>query len=163
MILYGDSRESKETINKITEKVPSDMDIKIVKLDTFDLATELVGVELKSIEDFINAVLSIHERKTRDDYQRMEEQFERMCQDKRLIKLLLIHGSLKTAHSQLHPNSFNGMLASYTARGMTANPPVQVIYVGDDGLDWIDYIIRVINKAHKYVEHPAQSTFPIGE
>lgn len=157
MIIYLDSRESMKTIEEFRVKAPKDAQLQVVALPTFDIATELVGVELKHVDDFISSVINISERKTRDDYQRMKEQFDRMCDDLRPVKMLIIHGTYEEAHSELHEHSYNGMIASYTTQGLLSNPPVLVHTISNDH-DWVDYVIRLINKAHKYLEHPAQVT-----
>lgn len=158
MIVYLDTRETMDTHEDFIKKAPKDFQIQKVKLDTYDIMTETIGIELKSIDDFIGAVINIHERKTKEDYLRMESQFKRMCDDKRPVKILLIHGSLENAHSMLHPNAFRGMVGSYRARGAMAVPPVQVDLILEDSFDWIDHLIRLISKVDKYVEHPSQAT-----
>lgn len=160
MMVYIDSRESMETIEQFRQKAPKDAKLQVAALTTFDIATELVGVELKNVDDFISSVINISERKTRDDYQRMKEQFERMCDDLKPVKILLIHGTYEEAHSKLHEHSFNGMIASYTMKGLLSKPPVLVHTISNDH-DWIDYTIRLVNKAHKYIEHPNQSKLAI--
>lgn len=158
MNIYIDSRESMETITEFQTKAPKDSNLQVVALPVFDVATELIGIELKSIDDFVGAVINIHERKTKEDYQRMESQFQRMCEDTRPVKLLLIHGSLENAHTKLHPNSFRGMVESYRAKGAVANPPVQVNLILSKDYDWIDGVCRLISKVDKYVEHPSQTS-----
>lgn len=163
MMIYLDSRESMETVEEFRQKAPKDSQLQVVALPTYDIATETIGIELKSIDDFVGAVIQIGERKTKEDYKRMQNQFDRMCEDNRPVKLLLIHGSLENAHTKLHPNSFRGMVSSYRAKGAMAKPPVQVDLILEDNYDWIDHVCRLINKVDKYVEHPTQSTLPIGE
>lgn len=161
MILYLDTRENKETIIEFKNKAPIDTQIRTTAMKTFDAMNEVMGIEFKSIDDFISAVLNITERKDRSEYERMEEQFQRMCEDNRPLKILYLHGSLKNAYSKIHPNSFRGMLASYLARGASASPPVQVCWIGESGFDWIDLVLRLHSKTMKYVEHPEQTVLGV--
>lgn len=162
MILTLDTRELKAILKEFKSKAPNGVEIISTVMKTFDIATELVGIELKEIGDFISAVINISERKDGTEYERMESQFQRMLEDPRPVKILFIHGSLENSYSNLHPNSFRGMLASYMARGAAANPPVQVIWISEDNFDWVDLVLRLCVKTMKYVEHPSQVTLPIG-
>jgi ERCC4-type nuclease len=143
--LYVDTREPKHIQAKfqsMAEDYPN-LKVQIKKLDTGDFQWKYGIIERKSIDDFISSMTTKRERKDKTQYQRLEEQLNRLKELDLPIKIILIHGKLEDCHSQIHHHSVLGQIASIQAQG------INVMWITEN-MDWPYLIYRLIIKSIKY-------------
>ena len=144
-ILCIDSRESLETKQYFIDKASIDpnLTVQVCKLETGDYQNRVMVLESKSIDDFISSFTEKIQRKDGTYYHRLESQINRMLDMDKPVRTLLIHGDLQNAHSNIHPNSVHGQIASIISKGIT------VLKIPDHE-DYRDMIYRIHNKSLKY-------------
>ena len=121
MVLAVDSRESSIVRAKFKsmEQDYKDLEIEIKALKTGDYEDENIILENKSIDDFISSFTQRTKRKDGSDYERLDSQLKRLIEMDKPIKIIMIHGRLEDAYSQVHPNAVRGMVASCICQGIT--------------------------------------------
>lgn len=145
MKLYVDSREPGYVKAKFQSMALDydDLEVEIAALETGDFLWEYGIIERKGIEDLISAMTTNKERKDGSVYNRLTEQLTRLKELEVPIKILLIHGDLKDVHSNIHPHSVLGQIASIQAQG------VSVLWI-PDRIDYPYLIYRILAKSIKY-------------
>ncbi len=143
-----DSREPSLVKWKFKESLPrnhEDLNVIVKALGVGDFETEYLIVERKELNDFISSFTARKTRKDGTQYERLESQLERLKEHPAPVKVLLIHGDMKSVHSQIHPHSIIGYIASLTVK----YPWLKVLPLVN-GCDWSYLVYRLGVKAEKY-------------
>lgn len=145
--LEVDTRESLaiKRVWRLLEEDYKDLKIIFKALKTFDYSNMYMGIEFKTINDFVSSFTEKIFRKDGTQYNRLDSQIKRMLASDKPYKFLMIYGNLEDLHSGINHNSVRGMIASIAAKG------IHVIWL-PKGENYPDMIYRIHRKTLKYGE-----------
>ena len=148
MIMICDSREPELVKWKFKESLPEtypDLNVEVEALSVGDFETKYMIVERKELNDFVSSFTTKKNRKDGTTYERLESQLERLRGHPAPVKVLLIHGDMEAVHSNIHPHSILGFIASLSVKysWLRVLPLIS-------GVDWSYLVYRLGVKAEKY-------------
>lgn len=144
--LLIDSREPTSVKKAFADIMLENEDLKaeVTALPTGDFLNDYFVVERKDIDDFISSFTQIGKRKTKEDYERLKQQTERLLEMKQPIKVVLIIGNdYEDVYSNVHPHSINGQIAKLVMLGLS-------VLMLPPSWEWEDLIYRLVRMGRKY-------------
>ncbi|ADB61686.1 ERCC4 domain protein [Haloterrigena turkmenica DSM 5511] len=142
-----DDREPAGLVEAVRDH-PDVTEVVVDRLSTGDLAIDSVGIERKTLRDYVNSAMGRSGSDLTDQVERMAAAYDH--------SYVLLEGDfadLATLRTAVSPESVRGSMASITARHEVPVVPCT------DRAHLVDYAIRL---GRKHVEEPSSRRLPVG-
>ena len=142
-----DDREPAGFVEAVRDH-PDVTEVVVDRLSTGDLAIDSVGIERKTLRDYVNSAMGRSGSDLTDQVRRMADAY-----DHAYVLLEGDFADLATLRTAVSPESVRGSMASITARHEVPVVPCT------DRTHLVDYAIRL---GRKHVEEPSSRRLPVG-